>query len=142
VKNFAQTFLFTSFHLKGLVHDIQGDEKKSSQHLKEALLICQYLITLCLSLRRKLFISHRKQNFYDDIYRCQYNLADLARRHDDEKAALDFVRACIKTAHKMNDRNYIKEASLLRGLVSLDFTQISICMVLFPPDSHDVRRLC
>ena len=59
----------------------------------------------------------RKHKLYEDLYRCQYNLAGIYQRTGNLSQALRHVDVSIKCAAKMRDKLAERESLILKGKV-------------------------
>jgi len=79
----------------------------------------------------------RKHRLYEDLYRCQYNLAGIYQRTGNLSQALRHVDVSIKCAIKMKDKLTERESLILKGKVS-SITACT-CFLLFIQDSMLIR---
>ena len=62
----------------------------------------------------------RKHRLYEDLYRCQYNLAGIYQRTGNLSQALRHVEVSIRCAVKMKDKLAERESLILKGKVSCE----------------------
>jgi len=62
-------------------------------------------------------LCFRKHRLYEDLYRCQYNLAGIYQRTGNLSQALRHVDVSIKCATKMKDKLAERESLILKGKV-------------------------
>ena len=71
-------------------------------------------------LRDDCFFHFRKFNLYDDLYRCQFNLASIYQRACNYEQALKFITQACATAKKMksklNETEAMYQKAVVRGL--------------------------
>ena len=65
-----------------------------------------------------MLLCFRKHKLYEDLYRCQYNLAGIYQRTGNLSQALRHAEVCIKSAVKMKDKLAERESLILKGKVS------------------------
>ena len=63
----------------------------------------------------------RKHRLFEDLYRCQYNLAGIYQRTGNLSQALRHVEVAIKCAVKMKDKLAERESLILKGKVGSEF---------------------
>ena len=63
----------------------------------------------------------RKHRLFEDLYRCQYNLAGIYQRTGNLSQALRHVEVAIKCAVKMKDKLAERESLILKGKVRSEF---------------------
>ena len=62
-------------------------------------------------------LRFRKHRLFEDLYRCQYNLAGIYQRTGNLSQALRHVEVSIKCAVKMKDKLAERESLILKGKV-------------------------
>lgn len=62
-------------------------------------------------------VCGRKHRLYEDLYRCQYNLAGIYQRTGNLSQALRHVDVSIKCATKVKDKLAERESLILKGKV-------------------------
>ena len=65
-----------------------------------------------------MMVCFRKHRLYEDLYRCQYNLAGIYQRTGNLSQALRHVDVSIKCATKTKDKLAERESLILKGKVS------------------------
>jgi len=72
-----------------------------------------------------MLLRFRKHRLYEDLYRCQYNLAGIYQRTGNLSQALRHVDVAIKCASKTKDKLAERESLILKGKVGFILTKLS-----------------
>ena len=75
-------------------------------------------------------LRFRKHKLYEDLYRCQYNLAGIYQRTGNLSQALRHVEVSIKCAAKMKDKLAERESFVLKGKVSYVLAELCVARKL------------
>jgi len=77
-----------------------------------------------------MMLCFRKHKLYEDLYRCQYNLAGIYQRTGNLSQALRHVDVSIKCATKMKDKLAERESLILKGKVGIIITTVILPILL------------
>ena len=89
-----------------------ANKKSVARRILWTLMMMMLNVTMC----------GRKHKLYEDLYRCQYNLAGIYQRTGNLSQALRHVDVSIKCAMKVKDKLSERESLILKGKVRIATT--------------------